>query len=203
SQMLMYSSLAPNIGTTLQPLVIASGVDELTEVMLTDEKDTIRRLAAGYLATIGESRPREVAKAYIDSFQGIIDIPRPSSDSKLSDMLFPWQGGALYTPQIAWSKNEVQELVALAIEWWHLCRWPRGRSQTAQIKNLLAIRYFKQKLGYHGQAYDALDWLANEGHVLESGRAREILSRRLNDNDRNSYADELEQIEANLKSHEK
>lgn len=127
--MLLFSSRAPGLSKVFATQLVAAPVEEMGRLMLTHSEDSVRRLAAGFLAS------RD------DDADGILKM----YDYKSSGAEVIWKGGALYVPSLGWSRAQAKQLMGDLIAW-HLHCDRHGLTQEKQqvFNNLRSVGIWRQ-----------------------------------------------------------
>lgn len=142
---LVAMSQNPDLTEPLAPVVLAGGPAPLLDVMFHHADNNARRMAAGFLGTLGQDDAlhMEIAKAYAYT---------PGADKVL------WQGGALYVPSLQWQKKEAQVLVGHLVAWHLYCDRMGLVQEKQQIYNNL------QSINLHRPA--GMDWPNQDTNAL-------------------------------------
>jgi len=114
----------PELEPRFGKLVLSLGAEPLVHSLLHSDSISIRRKAAAYLATLGNSSPtrRQVAEAVVDGF---------AFDAEADAV--PWDGGPLFLPGLNWPASDARLLVGHLIRW-HL--WASLHKQPAAQKQI-------------------------------------------------------------------
>jgi hypothetical protein len=126
--------------------ILAQGPGPLSEVMFTHSNNDLRRLAAGYLGTLG-NRDRGAVAGIVDVYSYVPGLEQ-----------VPWSGGALYVPAIRWTKEPARQVVGSLIAWHVHCDRNGLNSEKQQIYNNL------RSVGLHRPA--GLPWPSDQTQTL-------------------------------------
>lgn len=158
----------PQLQNALTPSVLAFGPKKLVNVMINAEDDKTRRMAAGYLGSFGaQGESSTVADCMLEQL---------AFNSQASSV--PWDGGALFVPQIQWGKEDAQTLVGNLIRWHLWCDINGNSAVQAQIHNNIRSLGLAGAAGYKSpgwQNVDTLAWLKVWGNLKGTDELREIL----------------------------
>lgn len=146
--------VSPELVGPLTPTVLGSGPGPVAQVMFTHENNEVRRMAAGFLGTIGTQDTKshmEIAGLYAYT---------PGAEQVL------WEGGALYVPSLEWKKKEAQVLAGHLVSWHLYCDLNGLVDQKNQIYNNL------QSINLH-RAAGWPDWPSTDtnGLLIQYGQA--------------------------------
>ncbi|MHC5114079.1 MAG: DUF2330 domain-containing protein [Planctomycetota bacterium] len=140
----------PEVQDALTQAVLDADPVDLVRCMMHADDNNLRRTAAAYLATIGQSGRAKVAPHVIDACRF-----RPGA----SDV--PWRGGAMFVPSVSWSRDDARALARELIAW-HLWAGRSGRTDVQQqIHNNLRSVGLSRVAGYEvpRRANDTRAWL--------------------------------------------
>lgn len=119
----------PHLANELNTAIAAYGEVELIKVMQTAKSDTTRYRATQVLGGLAAGTDNTVAESMIAAYAA-------NPDAKT----YPWKGGALYLPNVAYTKEQAQDLLGNLIGWglWLESTKPDGyKQQLQQIYNNL------------------------------------------------------------------
>lgn len=135
----------PSLAEALTPIILAGGPEPLAQVMFSHPENEPRRLAAGYMGTLGQDQRThmDIAKLYAYN---------PGAEEVI------WKGGALYVPSLAWQKKEAQVLVGHLVSWHLYCDRTGLTAEKQQIYNNL------QSINLHRPA--GMDWPNQDTNAL-------------------------------------
>lgn len=135
----------PTLAEALTPIILAGGPEPLAEVMFSHPENEPRRLAAGYMGTLGQDQRlhMDIAKLYAYT---------PGAETVL------WEGGALYVPSLTWQKKEAQVLVGHLVSWHLYCDRTGLTAEKQQIYNNL------QSINLHRPA--GMEWPNQDTNAL-------------------------------------
>ena len=105
---LVAASRSPVLAKSLGPELISSGAEPLVLAMMQSKHPTVRRTAAGYVATLGQTNNTSRSTAAV--VVGALKFD-PSAEQP------PWHDGPLFIPSIPWQTEEARELVGNLIRW--------------------------------------------------------------------------------------
>ena len=158
----------PQLSSALAPMIMAYGPEKLTEVMHHTDNANVRRMAAGYLASLAQGGETEkVAKQVIESLK--FDTGR---------MSVPWDGGPLFLPGIQWAKKDATQLVDHLIRWYLWCDINGKTDQTRQIHNNIRSLALARAAGYKSPGWretSVQTWLKTWGSVVGKEGLQKIL----------------------------
>ena len=136
----------PTLAEALTPIILASGTGPLAGEMFTHPENEPRRLAAGYLGTLGQASgaQMDIAKLYAYT---------PGAEQ------VPWQGGALYVPGLTWDKKEAKVLSGYLVSWHLYCDRMGLTQEKQQIYNNLQSINLHRPAGWP-------DWPSRDTNAL-------------------------------------
>ena len=139
------------------------GSKPLVGAMVKSTNQNVRRMAAGYLASVQGDVASQVIKAYA---------------FRKGAKKVPWDGGALFLPGIKWSKKDARALVGNLIRW-HLWAEINGKQDLQkQIHNNLRSVQLVRAAGYRNPSWQPIGtdkWLQTWGKVVGRRGIRAIL----------------------------
>ncbi len=130
----------------LMPLAEKAGVAKLVTMMATDKSNSIRRMAASYVAGLARKKPRQAAKAILHAYRF-----RPSARK------VPWHGGALFVPGMYWNRGEARQLVRQLLTWYIWCHRNNLKKQFRQIHNNIRSLQLARAAGYRSPGWRKVD----------------------------------------------
>ena len=90
----------------------------------------------------------------------------------------PWNGGPLFLPGIAWSKQDAQQLVGQLIRWNLWCDIKNKKNEQKQIHNNIRSLGLARAAGYQSPGWNEVDcsaWLQSWGALMGRAEIKEIL----------------------------
>lgn len=167
-QMIQATIKVPQLQQALAPAIIAFGPDKLAMVLYNCEDNNVRRTAAGYLGTIANAgQGQDVADKIIESVK---------FDPQANDV--PWEGGALFIPNIQWSKENARALVGNLIRWHVWCDINEKQAEQQQIHNNIRSVALIQAAGYANPGWQnvgTVQWLNSWKQAVGKEGIRELL----------------------------
>ena len=118
-QILILTNGKPALSQALAAFFSSASPLDFANVSFTAKEDNIRRLATGYLASLGNND--ETVPATV--------IKRLKFDSAATD--YPWAGGALFLPSLQWNRADAEQLF-LHLSLWMLLAEKQEDSATKQ-----------------------------------------------------------------------
>ena len=165
---LVAASRSSTLATALSRDVLADGAKPLIHAMFRAEDLDVRRTAAGYLATLGQSP--DVSPSISSEIVAALEFT-PSAKQT------PWEGGALFIPNIPWQDQGAQDLVD------NLMRWQlwAARNEDAETQQQIRINLNSVSLAsaakYQVAAYSSTTaWLKSWKQVVGAKAMRELLA---------------------------
>ncbi|BBM82009.1 DUF2330 domain-containing protein [Candidatus Uabimicrobium amorphum] len=138
---------------------VITGLDskELVQAMATAKDQQVRRLAAGYLASMAQNNnkiPYEVASVY---------------EFKVDAKDVPWANGPLFVPGLRWDRESSRTLVGSLISWHLWCERKGKKAEQRQIHNNIRSLSLAQAAGYESPAWNEIgtdQWLLVWGKAV-------------------------------------
>jgi len=175
---LVVAARYPVLEQAITKQVLATSPQPLVRAMLQSRDQEVRRKAAAFLATLGQSpkKSQEVAAAAARSLK---------FDSEAKNA--PWYGGPLFIPGIQWPQQEARLLVGNLLRW-HLWAERNGRTnEVRQIHNNLRSVALSGAAGYSSlSSRRAKDWLKSWKAVVGRKEIQRIL---VEQNAQDAYGD--------------
>ncbi|MCZ6597316.1 MAG: hypothetical protein O7B99_06750, partial [Planctomycetota bacterium] len=160
-------STVPGLQEPFLPALLAGESKPLARALLTGV-DPSRQLAASLLATQGAQGRVEVGGVVADVYR--FD---PAADA------VPWEGGALFLPSIAWSKDDARDLVGSLVAWHLWCERHEMAAQQTQIHNNLRSLGLAQAADYQSPGWNEVgtdEWLRIWGRAVGREALRALLA---------------------------
>ena len=126
-----------DLQSILSTVIIQQKPQDLVRVMLTAEKQEVRRLAAGYLASMGRQNDEQIALEVVNMLK---------FDDKAADV--PWANGPLFLPRLRWEYTTAKMLVKNLISWLLWCKRRGKKDEERQIHNNIISQPLARSLGY-------------------------------------------------------
>ncbi|MCP4872088.1 MAG: hypothetical protein GY898_25565 [Proteobacteria bacterium] len=164
ASMIQLSLSNSNLQQAFAEPILAAGAGPLAEVMFTHADNNVRRLAAGYLGTLG-NRGEQQQLAIIDTYTY---VPGLSG--------VPWAGGALYVPAVSWDQAKAREIVARLLAWHVHCDLNGLNSEKQQIYNNLRSVGLHRVAGMQWPVQDTKGLLDQWAAVVGKDEVRQLLS---------------------------
>ncbi|MDA1050063.1 MAG: DUF2330 domain-containing protein [Planctomycetota bacterium] len=105
---LVTASRSPVLAKSVGPSLVSAGAEPLVRAMLQSNTTLVRRTAAGYVATLGQTSESSGPLA-----ASVVAALKFDPSAKQA----PWHNGPLFIPSIPWQQPEAQELVGNLIRW--------------------------------------------------------------------------------------
>lgn len=132
AELITLANATPALAQAFGPAILSKGAPPLMDIVLRGTEDPLRRTAAGYVGALGGQGQR-VAKIVAAHYAF---TPNPKG--------VPWQGGALYVPNLTWQKEDARVLVSHLIEWHLYCDLKGLSGEQRQLyNNLRSIQLYR------------------------------------------------------------
>lgn len=165
--LLTLASTQTHLQGALVAPILAQGARALIREALRHPTDGGRRAAAAYLGTLAQ-RQGDGEKIGVAMAKALRFTPGKSA---------PWTGGALFVPNINWSKTSGTLLVRELYAWMLYCE-NRGMSgYVRQVHNVLVSIGLTRAVGYRSGGSDATSWGRELGRALGAGTIAKIRQR--------------------------
>ena len=166
--MLSISARMPQLQAQLAQSILDLGAPALVATMAGSKDQNARRMAASYLASLGNQKPEAVANAVIEAYR---------FSPKAKDV--PWAGGALFVPGIRWQQKTARALADQLLRW-HLWADLNKKPQLQQqIHNNLRSVSLARVAGYGSPGWNnsaTSQWLTVWGRVVGKKAMRSLLA---------------------------
>lgn len=165
-EVLELSAKVPMLSRPLTYPILGVGGGTLTRVLVTSSRQSARRQAAAYLATLA-STDSTVARAVADAYRFDAGALR-----------VPWHGGALFVPGLDWQRRDARALVGNLIRWHLWCERRGKRAEQNQIHNNIRSLRLAQAAGYQSPGWHPATteaWLRVWGKVVGKEELAELL----------------------------
>lgn len=123
--------------STLNNMIMQKKLPELARVMLTAKKQEVRRLAAGYLASMGRKNNDQVALQILDKLH---------FNAQATEV--PWANGPLFLPLLRWERTTAKPLLKNLVSWFLWCKRQGKEDEQQQISNNISGGRLTQAIGY-------------------------------------------------------
>ena len=128
-----------DLQSILSTIIMQQKPQDVAWVMLTAEKQEVRLLAAGYLASMGEqSRDERIALEVANMLK---------FDVEAADV--PWANGPLFLPRLRWEHTTAKMLVENLVSWLLWCKRRGKKDVERQIRNNIASQPLARSIGYN------------------------------------------------------
>lgn len=155
----------PVLQGPLTEVILQTPISELTDVMMKDKEMNVAQMAAAYLATIGQQQPDEVANATIEA------LVCPAGTTEVS-----WKSGALWVPNIKWSKETGTALVTNLMDWGLWCIANSKSDLLGNVVNNLNSINLNRIVGYNiVYGNDMSAWVTSTGKAIGKDNMQELL----------------------------
>lgn len=144
--------------------ILGQGAGPIAEVMFTHADNNVRRLAAGYLGTLG-SRSEAAQADIIDAYTYLPGMAG-----------VPWAGGALYVPAVSWDQARAREIVARLIAWHVHCDQKGLGGEKQQIYNNLRSVGLHRVAGMQWPVEETKGLLDQWAAVVGKDEVRQLLA---------------------------
>jgi len=144
--------------------ILGQGAGPLAEVMFTHADNNMRRLAAGYLGTLG-GRDAAAAAEIIDVYSYVPGLKG-----------VPWQGGALYVPAVSWGQEQARTIVGALLAWHVHCDQNGLSDQKQQIYNNVQSVGLHRVAGMQWPVQDTRGLLDQWAAVVGKDAVRQLLT---------------------------
>jgi hypothetical protein len=155
---------SPQLGQVLNDAILGAGAEPLVEAMLTGPTQEVRRLAAGYLATLGQ---RDASTA---------DAVARGLAFRIGAEQVPWAGGPLYVPSMGWSEKSARAAVGGLVSWFVFTSEEGMQTERQQVFNNLQSINLIRPAGLSRASNDARQLLLDWGGVVGREGIEKILA---------------------------
>jgi hypothetical protein len=156
-----------SLRSALAGAILAKGPKPLVRLMATSPNQAVRRLAAGYVASLAAKDPQTVAKLVVKAYRFRRRAQR-----------VPWAGGPLFVPGMRWQQKSARRLAASLIRW-HVWADVKGEnSLKRQIHNNLRSLSFARAAGYRSPGWSQATterWLRIWKDTVGAAKVRALL----------------------------
>jgi Na+-transporting methylmalonyl-CoA/oxaloacetate decarboxylase gamma subunit len=167
-QMIQATIRVPQLQQSLAPAIIAFGPEKLGKVLYGCKDNNVRRTAAGYMGTLANAgQGQEVADQVISAV---------AFDPQANNV--PWDGGALFIPNIQWDKENSQALVGNLIRWHVWCDMNDKAQEQQQIHNNIRSVALVRAAGYSNPGWQnvgTVQWLNSWKAAVGQDGIRKVL----------------------------
>lgn len=163
--LIMLSIKLPVLAGPLTDVILETPISELVDVMMSDTDMNVARMATAYLATIGQQQPDEVAEATIKA----LECPDGATE-------VCWKSGALWVPNIKWTKETGSALVTNLMDWGLWCFANNKFDLLGNVVNNLNSINLNRVVGYNIVYSDEMPaWLTSTGSAIGKAKMLELL----------------------------
>lgn len=122
-----HSQSSPSLAGVSAPVIRQAGPPALAELMFTSKDVNVRRTSAGLLSGLAQKQRAAVMTEVLE---------RLAVDPNAKQV--PWEGGALFLPQVQFEKGEARALIRSLVRWYQWAEKNKADNQVTQpIENNL------------------------------------------------------------------